>query len=300
MSVAEQEEPDQQPGAEQDPLAPARRQRVYQLIEGRRLTPTQRRIASCLIANSHQAPFLTSNDLAELAHVSQASVTRFANALGFEGYPQLRRALRTVVAPLDLDSSPLARMNDWQRSLTFEIGSLEELRRQLGSPEPVRRAAEILARSRPLSVLGLRSAAPLAQYFAYFASKVLPDVRALAPVGTVAMADALEQARSAGAESLLAFLLPRYPRESVRLLEIARELGFRIVCITDGAGSPAGELAELVLYAPVESTLVFDSHAAPMTLSLVLLDAICTVDPGSAQERLDRFDAFAAANELFV
>jgi DNA-binding MurR/RpiR family transcriptional regulator len=95
-------------------------------------------------------------------------------------------------------------------------------------------------------------------------------------------------------------LLPRYPRESIRLLEIARDLGFRIVCLTDGPGSPAGQYADQVLFAPVESSLVFDSHALPMTLSMVLLDAICTVDEEATQRRLEGFDRFASDTGLFI
>lgn len=281
-------------------IVAARRQRLFELTNGRRLTPTQRRIAHSLVTNAEEAPFLTANELADRAHVSQASVTRFANALGFTTYPQLRAAMRKAMPAEDVTGRELAEMNEWQRSLTFEIGSMEELRRQLGNEGPIREAARLLAPSRPLSVLGLRSAGPVAQYFGYFASKVLPDVRALTSVGTVAMSDALQQARDAGGIALLAFLLPRYPRESIRLLEIARDLGFTIVCITDGPGSPASQYADRVLFAPVESSLVFDSHALPMTLSMVLLDAICNVDEASTQRRLEGFDRFATATDLFM
>ncbi|GAA0394947.1 hypothetical protein GCM10009530_53090 [Microbispora corallina] len=72
------------------------RARMLRLFEGRRLTPVQRRIAHCLVQHAADAPFLSSVEVAELAGVSQPSVTRFATALGFEGYPELRRRLRQV------------------------------------------------------------------------------------------------------------------------------------------------------------------------------------------------------------
>jgi DNA-binding MurR/RpiR family transcriptional regulator len=64
------------------------------LVDGVRLTPAQRRIAQCLLDRPRDAAFLSSSEVAELARVSQPSVTRFAMALGFDGYPALRRALR--------------------------------------------------------------------------------------------------------------------------------------------------------------------------------------------------------------
>ncbi|WP_258015845.1 MurR/RpiR family transcriptional regulator [Streptomyces sp. AJS327] len=70
--------------------------RLLRLCEGHRLTPAQRRIAHCLVRHAHEAAFLSSVELAELAGVSQPSVTRFAVALGFDGYPALRRELRAA------------------------------------------------------------------------------------------------------------------------------------------------------------------------------------------------------------
>ncbi|MFE1798926.1 MurR/RpiR family transcriptional regulator, partial [Streptomyces sp. NPDC059517] len=81
---------------------------MHQLFEGRRLTPTQRRIAHCLVRRTAAAPFLSSVELAQLAGVSQPSVTRFAVALGFDGYPALRRHLRDVV-PVGGGGGPPAR-----------------------------------------------------------------------------------------------------------------------------------------------------------------------------------------------
>src|SRR5689334_25135460 len=65
--------------------------RLQALFEGHRLTPTQRRIAHCMVRGAAEVPFLSSVELAELAGVSQPSVTRFAVALGFDGYPALRK-----------------------------------------------------------------------------------------------------------------------------------------------------------------------------------------------------------------
>ena len=58
--------------------------RLQALFEGRRLTPTQRRIAHSMVRRAADVPFLSSVELAELAGVSQPSVTRFAVALGFD------------------------------------------------------------------------------------------------------------------------------------------------------------------------------------------------------------------------
>ena len=70
--------------------------RVLDLFHGIRLTPTQRRIAHSLVQHASTAAYLSAAEVAELAQVSQPSVTRFAIALGYDGYPALRRRLRDV------------------------------------------------------------------------------------------------------------------------------------------------------------------------------------------------------------
>src|ERR1700755_2793196 len=66
------------------------------LLEGRRLSPAQRRIAQYLRAHLPDSPFLSGVARARRAGVSQPSVTRFAAALGFSGYPALRDTLRGI------------------------------------------------------------------------------------------------------------------------------------------------------------------------------------------------------------
>ncbi|MFC4145688.1 MurR/RpiR family transcriptional regulator [Micromonospora mangrovi] len=272
-------------------------ERVLDLFHGVRLTPTQRRIAHCLVQHAGAAAYLSAAEVAELAGVSQPSVTRFAMALGHDGYPALRRRLRELTAtgaggPVDTD-------NELQRAVRTESGNLDRLAGQLADRERITEVGALLAASRPLPVLGLRAAAPLAAYFAFFAAKVHPDVRVLDDGGSL-LADRLEQAAAAGATALLAFVLPRYPRETLDALREARTAGLTVVAITDSPVSPAAEHAEVVLPAAVGTDLVFDLHTAPMTLAMVVLQAICDATPAETQARLEAFESSAARRQLFL
>ncbi|MFD1832616.1 MurR/RpiR family transcriptional regulator [Streptomyces desertarenae] len=277
--------------------------RLLKLFEGHRLTPTQRRIAHCMVRRADDAPFLSSVELAELAGVSQPSVTRFAVALGFDGYPALRRHLREAQpvpaadGTADAGAGAEAR-NAYQQAVHAEIENLRQLAAQLADPAPVAEAGRLLAASRPLPVLGLRAAAAQARGFAYFAAKVHPDVRLLDEGGSM-LADRLDGAVRAGASALLCFALPRHPRETARALEHARGAGLRIVTVADSAFAPVVRPGDLLLPAPVGTALSFDTVCAPMMLGRVLLEAMCDELP-DVQARLEEFDARAAERGLFV
>jgi DNA-binding MurR/RpiR family transcriptional regulator len=277
---------------------PTRGDGVVGLFQGVRLTPTQRRIAHSLVQHAASAAFLSAAEVAELARVSQPSVTRFAMALGYDGFPALRRRLRELTGDGRRPVPPEVG-NEMQQAVRGEVRHLDRLADQLADRAALSTAGALLAASRPLPVLGLRAAAPLAAYFAYFAAKVLPDVRVLDSGGSL-LADRLEQARAAGATALLAVVLPRYPRESLDALRDARAAGLSIVVITDSPVSPAAEHADVALTAAVGTQLVFDLHTAPMALSMVVLQAICDAAPDDAQRRLEEFEQSVTRRQVFA
>ncbi|MFD5429143.1 MurR/RpiR family transcriptional regulator [Streptomyces sp. NPDC127084] len=271
--------------------------RLQQLFEGQRLTPTQRRIAHCMVRHSGDVAFLSSVELAELAGVSQPSVTRFAVALGFDGYPALRRHLREV-APVAEPGVRETEFNEYQQAVHAEIENLRHLAEMLADPAPVERAGRLLAASRALPVLGLRAASSQARGFAYFAAKVHPDVRLIDEGGSM-VADRIDAARRAGASALLCFALPRHPREVIEALDHARSRGLTVVTVADSAFAPVGAHSDLLIPAAVGTGLAFDTACAPMLLGRVLLEAMCD-DLPEAQARLEEFDARAAERGLFA
>ncbi|WP_017241219.1 MurR/RpiR family transcriptional regulator [Streptomyces sp. SS] len=271
--------------------------RLQALFEGQRLTPTQRRIAHCMVRRAGDVPFLSSVELAELAGVSQPSVTRFAVALGFDGYPALRRHLREV-APPEPGGAEDEQGNEYQQAVLAEIENLKHLAGLLADPAPVERAGRLLAGSRPLPVLGLRAASSQARGFAYFAGKVHPDVRLLDEGGSM-LTDRVDAAVRAGATALLCFALPRHPREVVEALEYARAAGLAVVTVAESAFAPVAAHSDLLIPAAVGTGLAFDTACAPMMLGRVLLEAMADELP-DAQARLEEFDAKAAARGLFV
>lgn len=63
-----------------------------------RLAPAERRVAEVVLADPTAGSAKTIAEMAESAATSQATVVRFAQALGFAGYPELRLALAAAAA----------------------------------------------------------------------------------------------------------------------------------------------------------------------------------------------------------
>jgi DNA-binding MurR/RpiR family transcriptional regulator len=292
------------------------------LLDGRRLSPAQRRIAQYLLDHMPDSAFLSSVVLAGRAGVSQPSVTRFAAALGFSGYPAFRDALRAIaldapgaaalggtlagaagLAGLHGPGDPAAGRHDagppMQAAVADEMANLQALHELLADPRVVTGLARELVASVPLAVLGLRISAPLAEYFSFAARRIHPDVRCLTFGGSVVF-DALLHVSEAGGKWLVAFALPRYPAETVQALRFARRLGMRTAVISDVRFVPFAGDADVLLPAGVGTRLLFDSHAAPAVLAGVIVQAMADADPERAQERLREQEQLSAGQGVFL
>ncbi|HUN32773.1 MAG TPA: MurR/RpiR family transcriptional regulator [Trebonia sp.] len=275
------------------------RQWLGLLFQRHRLSPAHRQIARFLVEHPDEAVYLTSSELAQRAQVSQPSVTRFAVALGFSGYPELRGEVRSrMLSQAAPGPSAVGPGDAWQNAIAADVLNLQQLGSSPWAAERLERIGRGLAESRPLLVLGLRVSRPLAELFVYFARKVHPDVR-LVPAGSEGE-DMLARARDAGATWLLAFGMPRYPSQLLPTMHWARTLGLRVALLTDSPVSPLAAEADDLLAAPVHTELTFDSLVGPLALTMGLLQVLVDAQPADAQRRLDEFDQHAADRRMFL
>ncbi|MEU3601764.1 MurR/RpiR family transcriptional regulator [Streptomyces sp. NPDC006798] len=290
------------PGGREPADEPAPADRVLALFGGHRLSPGQRRIARYITDHLTEAAFLSITDLADRVGVSQPSVTRFAGSVGFSGYPALREALQPIalnaIAGITQTREEIRR-NELQAAVDAEIENLESLRRLLADTDRVLDIGRELARSVPLTVLGLRISVSLAEYFAYAARRIHPDVRTVTRGGSVAY-DALLQSREAGGTWVLAFAMPRHANETLAAMRAARTAGLKVALITDLPLGPLADEADETLVTATGSRLVFDSYAAPGVLSAALLQAMADADPQRTQTRLESYEHAAEQHDFFL
>lgn len=276
--------------------------RVLALFDGHRLSPTQRRIAQYLLDHLPDAAFLTSVALARRVGVSQPSVTRFAVALGFEGFPGLREALRPIVlssmAAGDVGTPEQIRRDEAEAAVDDERRNLAVLGRYVAESSRLAEVGAALAGSVPLVVLGTRVSESLARYFGYAAQRIHPDVRLLTHGGTASL-DTLSQARAAGGTWVLGFVMPRYAAESVAALRAARTMGLRVAAVTDVPLVPFDDAVDVVLPAGGGSRLVFDSYAAPMVLAALLLQAMADAAPERTQAFLESHERLSERHRFY-
>lgn len=267
------------------------------------LSPRQRKLAEYLFRNLNTAILLNSTQLAEKARVSQATVVRFVNCLGFSGFAEFKRAIGQRILE---DYSTPARLTRYSKALEGRTSLFTDILRRdmenigaLGaqiSEETFDQAVDRLCTAKTIYILGLRSSYALAFYLAFDLRFFFRSVRLI----ELGIGDLPEQVREIGPPDVLVVIsFKRYTREVVRITEKVKKKGAFILAITNSELSPVVQLSDLVLVAETRIPAYFESYTAPMSLLNSLITAVAFREKERAlpmlealEEEFERFETF--------
>lgn len=255
-------------------------QDVLARITGRshKFSKGQRAIAAYITESYDKAAFMTAAALGKAVSVSESTVVRFAMELGYEGYPELQKAMQEMVVNRLTAVQRIEVTNDRignQDILNMVLQSDMEKLRQTGeivSREDFRQAVDAILSARRVFILGVRSTAPLANFMGYYLGQMLDNVRIVTTSGTSAV---FEQIISADRQdAVVAFSFPRYSTSTAQGAEYCRSKGAKVIGITDSMASPLGRSCDHVLLAKSDMISLVDSLTAPLSIVNALLVAI--------------------------
>ncbi|MEG1263638.1 MAG: MurR/RpiR family transcriptional regulator, partial [Clostridia bacterium] len=237
---------------------------------------SHRRIAECIVSHYDKAAFMTASKLGEYVGVSESTVVRFAAALGYDGYPQLQKALQELIRHRLTASQRFEMTSDMDhtqvltRVLKSDIANIRATLDELDLQAFEDSIDQILA-ARNIYVLGLRASAPLAQFLAHYLNFISPSVTLV----TSGVSDIFEQlSRIEHGDLLIGISFPRYTSRTIQAMNFARTRGAALIAITDGPLSPLHAAADLCLTAKSDMASFVDSLAAPLSLINALIVAL--------------------------
>lgn len=271
---------------------------LRRLTDGARaFSANQRSLAKYVQTHYQTVAFSTVSDLAQQSGVSQATIVRFAKALGFKGYPGFQKEVRRLVRA-DLKGTERFKLSPAAASpldlvLAKEMENLGALRDAFDA-HAFRAALKSLRSASEVLIVGARATAPLATHMAFGLAKLgMRAARALAVTS-----DTYDQTNRLDRRACVVVIgFPRYLRELVELLDFAKSAKLATLAITDSAFSPLR--GDVSLYAPAESASFMAFHSAPLVLINALLHELSFADRGATVAALDRFEAVADHRNFF-
>lgn len=238
----------------------------------------QKRIAQYILESYDKAAFMTANKLAQNVGVSESTVVRFAVDLGFDGYPDMQKAMQemvlnrlTSVQRIEVAND---RMKDQDVISTVFHSDIEKLRQteETVSREEFRNAVNAILKAKRVYILGVRSVAPLASFLGYYLNYMFNNVHVITDVSQGEM---FEKIVSVGPEDVvIAFSFPRYSASTTKGARYCCSVGATVIGITDSKLSPLGQCCDHVLVAKSDMVSLVDSLVAPLSMINALIVAI--------------------------
>lgn len=263
----------------------------------------QKRLATLIRESYDKAAFMTANCLGKEAGVSESTVVRFAMELGYEGYPQMQKAMQEMV---------LSRLTAVQRMGVCgdRIGSQDvvstvlqadaEKLRQTGDTldrQAFAAAVEDIQSAQTIYILGGRSAAALAGFFGYYVKYIFPRVHIITDSNA---GDVLEQLIHIGKDDVLvAFSFPRYSSATVEAVAYSRSAGARVIGITNSMLSPLAEHCDRVLTAKSDMVSLVDSLTAPLSLTNALIVALASAKEDTLRQNFEKLEGIWQNHHIY-
>ncbi|MBA4422289.1 MAG: N-acetylmannosamine kinase [Syntrophus sp. (in: bacteria)] len=269
-----------------------------------KLTDAQRRAAQYIMDHYDEAIFLTASKLAGKVGVSEATIVRLAQVLGFDGYPEMQRMLReklqerlTTVTRLEKSVRNVRNDGDILTKVMQEDIRNLSLTLQEISLDIFHQAVVDMKNARRIYVVGLRGAHAPALVLSLYMRFLKKQSTAVIP----GYGDVWNTLHGMGSEDLvIGISFPRYTRLTIDVLEYAHEQGARVGAITDSPFSPLARNADWVL--PVHSQLdsFIESFTAAMSLVNALLTALSVQDPEETMKALKERESLWQQKEIYV
>jgi DNA-binding MurR/RpiR family transcriptional regulator len=253
-----------------------------------------------MLTSHQQAAFMSASRLANHLSVDVATVTRFSQQIGYEGYVELIREIQDkVLQEMSEARAPVSERLSLAKGIVLQTlwrdwATLEKTIQNV-SEEYADRAVEALRQARRVYIVSEGVGAALARAAANYLRMMKRDVIVL-DGGPFEAALSLKEV---GEEDVVIGIgFTNYAYGATRALEMARKLGATTIGIISQANCPVGEAAELLFAGAATDEGYLPSHTSVGAILFALVYGVALVEPETYSRDLIKFqEAYADLTE---
>jgi DNA-binding MurR/RpiR family transcriptional regulator len=242
-----------------------------------RLSKGQKLIAEYILKHYDKAAFMTAAKLGISVGVSESTVVRFANELGFSGYPKLQKALQeliknklTTVQRIELSNDFITEESALKGVLKSDMENIRATLEKINH-KTFEDVVNGIFNAKRIYIIGLRSSTALAEFLGFYLNLILDNVKVLG----YGISDIFEQMINISEDDLVIGIgFPRYAARTIEALNFAHTKDAKVVAITDSLLSPLAARADYTLIAQSNMASFVDSLVAPLSVINALIIAV--------------------------
>jgi DNA-binding MurR/RpiR family transcriptional regulator len=241
------------------------------------LSRSYRRVADFILSDYRTAAFMTAAALADTVDVDTTTVVRFAQRLGYPGFPELIEDIQGQVK-LELSqtyATPTLEEGTHALVQTLVAKDRTNLERALAhnTLETLENIIDMLRAAPRIVISGESYAAPLAQSFAVMLKDAgMPAIY----VGGDPRERAIALARLTRKEVVIGMTPVEGPSGIAKTLRFARSEGAQTLACTPSLSSQAARAAEHLLYAPGEMVETLPSLTSLYSILTAVAQSLAT------------------------
>ena len=259
-----------------------------------RFSKGQKLIAQYILKNYDKVAFMTACKLGEAVGVSESTVVRFANALGYSGYPKLQDALQeviknklTTVQRVDM----VKEFNDdsaiLKKIVKSDMDNIKDTLEEIDE-KAFEEAANRILKAKRIYIVGMRSSFTIAQYLGFYLGIILDSVHVI----RTDMGDAFEQVVKINEDDvLIAISFPRYSKKSYQIVSYAKEKGAHIVSLTDSPFAPVASFTDNLLLVKSNMVSFVDSLVPALSIANALIVSVGMKEKEDIKQHFDDLEA---------
>ena len=259
-----------------------------------KMSKSHKAIASYISEHYEQAVFMTAAKLGETLGISESTVVRFADRIGYEGYPEFQKALvECVKGKLSSIQKMDAKYGKSSQSevLTSVItADIEKLQHTIDNLDPAafESAVNTILEAETIYIMGLRSNEPLAEFLHFYLNMVRGGVVLLK---TTSVSETFEQMiRIHERDCFIGISFPRYSMRTLKAMEFANDRNAKVIAVTDSTHSPMCLYSSCNLLARSDMVSIVDSLVAPLSVINALVVALCLKCPQEVRKNLEMLE----------
>ena len=268
------------------------------------LSKGQKKIANAVINDYDKVAYLTAAKLGDLVGVSESTVVRFADELGFEGYSQFQLAVQELVRikltpnqRIEITKHRIGQGDIIDNVMESDINKIKHTLEQLDR-EAFKSSVDAILDAKNIYVMGARSSEPIARLLSYNLSLIFDNVKLVVPTSS---AEVFEQMYSISEDDVvIAFSFPRYSSKMINGVKFAKHKNAKVVAVTDSIVSPIAEFAHCLLIAQSDMASFMDSLVAPLSIINAIIIEITSRREQHITERFDALEKLWDEYEVYA
>jgi len=260
-------------------------------------TPGEEKVAQYVVDNYQKAALLTSIEIGNEVDVSDTTVIRFANVIGYKGFTEFKKELKELVkkeiTPREKLSNTIEELNKDNEYLlqlyNIENMNLKQTFEKLDFTT-INKAIDLMNNDNKIFAMGLGLSSLAVHYLGYRLKRIQKNIIEI-DSGAYKLVSQLSLLDNK--DVFIAFDFPRYSRDTFLALKYAKEMDVTTILVTDSLINPLQEYSDLIILAYNECLGYTNSIVGTSLIVNLLSVGIILKDKNKSLDTLEKLEKFS-------